>query len=81
MVVPKLRACCGWYQYILRGALFVSPQEDPQSFKVDVSYLYAGRFCLDIYFCDVFTLPIVKDTLADKGLDIDCKMRKGSVRA
>ena len=63
------------------GGVFVSPQDDPQSVKVDGSYLYDGRFCPDISFCDVFTLPIIKDTLAYKGLDIDCELRKGNVRA
>ena len=81
MVVTKLRACCGWYQAIHGGTLFASPQDDPQSVKADGSYLYDGRLCLDIDFCDVFTLPIIKDTLAYKGLYIACKLRKGNVRA
>ena len=82
MVVPKLRDCCGRYQAInVGGALFASPQYDLQSFKVGGSYLYYGRFCPYIDFCDVFTLPIIKNTLADKGLDIDFGLRKGNVRA
>ena len=81
MVVSKLLAFCGWYQAIHVGGLFASPQDNPQSFKADGSYLYDGRFCLDIDFCDVFTLPIIKNTLAYKGLDIDCELRKGNVRA
>ena len=70
-MVPKLRACCGWYQAIHGGALFAFPQDDPQSVKVGGSYLSDGRFFPDIDFCDVFTLPIIKDTLAEKGLDTD----------
>ena len=80
MVVPKLQACCGWHQYIHWGALFESPQGETQSVKVGGSYLYYGRFCPDIDLCDVFTLPIIKDTLAEKGLDIDFELRKGNVR-
>ena len=53
------------------GALFASHQDDPQSVKVGSSYLSGGRFFPDIDLCDVFTLPIIKDTLAYKGLDID----------
>ena len=79
--MPKLRACCGWYQAIHGGALFSSPQDDPQLVKVGCSYMYNGRLCPKIYFCDVFILTIIKDMLADKGLDIDCEMRKGNFRA
>ena len=38
-------------------------------------------FCPYIYFYDVFNFPIINDTLADKGLDIDFELRKGNVRA
>ena len=80
-VVTKMRAYCGWYQYIQGRALFASPQDDPQRLKVGGSYMFNGRFCPDIYFCHVFILTIIKDTLEDKVLDIDCKQRKGNVRA
>ena len=33
-------------------------------------------FCPYIYFCDVLTFPIIKDTLADKGLSIECELSK-----
>ena len=38
-------------------------------------------FCPDIDFFDVLAFPIIKDTLAEKGLSIDCKQRKVDVRA
>ena len=81
MLVPKLRACCEWYQAIHGWALFVSPQTDPHSVKVYGFYLSDGMFCPDIVFCYVFYLPIIKDTLAEKGLSIYCKLSKGDVRA
>ena len=81
MMVPKMRDCCGWHQAINGGALFASPQGDPPSVKSGVSYFSDGRFCIDIDCCDIFTLPIIKDRLADKGLDIDCELRKGNVIA
>ena len=81
MVVPKRCACCGWYQAIREGALFASPQADPQSVKVGGSYLYNGMFCPIMDFCDVFTFPIIKYTLADRGLGIDCELRKVNVSA
>ena len=80
-MVPKLRACCGWYQAIHGGELCASPQDNSQLVKFGGSYLSDGRFCPVIDFCDVFTLPIIKDTIAYKGLDIDCELRKGNVRA
>ena len=80
-MVPKLCACCGWYRNIHWGTLFLSPEDDPLSVKVGGSYPSDVRFCPDIDFCDVFTLPIIKDTLAYKGLYIACKLRKGNVRA
>ena len=80
-MVPKLRDCCGCYQYIHGGTLFAPPQDDPQSVKVDSSYLSDRMFCPYIYFYDVFNFPIINDTLADKGLDIDFELRKGNVRA
>ena len=40
-----------------------------------------GRFFPDIYFCDIFTFPIIKNTLAYKGLGIYCELRKGNIRA
>ena len=80
-MVTKLRACCGWYQAIHGGTLFASPQDYPQSVKGGGLYLSDGRFCPGIDLCDVFTFPIIKDTLADKGLDIDRKLSKGNVRA
>ena len=79
MVVPKLCDCCGWYQAIRGGALFASPQSDSQSVKVGGSYLSDGMFFPDIYFCDVFNSPIIKDTLADRVPVIECKLRKVNV--
>ena len=73
MVLLKLRAFCGWYQEIHEGVLFASSQDDPPSVKFGGSYLSDGMFCPDIDFCDVFTLSIIKDTLAYKGLDIYCE--------
>ena len=81
MVVTKLSACCGWYQAIHGGTLFAPPQDDPQSVKFGGSYLSDERFCPDIDFCGIFTLPIIKDTLAGNGLDIYCELRKGNARA
>ena len=77
----KMRACCGWCQDIHGGALFATPQGDCNSVKVGSSYMYDGRLCPYIDFCDVLTFNIIKDTLADKGLDIDCEPRKDNVRA
>ena len=71
MVAPKGRACYGWCQAIQGGVLFACPQDDPQLVKVGCLYLYNGRLCPKIYFCDVFILTIIKDMLADKGLGID----------
>ena len=48
--------------------------------KIGSSYLSDRRFCPDIDLCSVFNFPIIKDTLADKVLDIDYKRRKGNVR-
>ena len=36
-------------------------------------------FFPDIYFCDVFNLPIIKDTLAERVPGIDWKLRKVNV--
>ena len=80
MVVTKLSACCGWYQAIHGGTLFAPPQDDPQSVKVGGLYLSDGTFCPDLYLCHVFTLPIINDKLTDKGLDIDCELRKVNFR-
>ena len=80
-MTPKLLACYGWCQAIQGGVLFACPQDDPQLVKVGGSYLSDGRFRPNIYFCDVFTLPIIKDTLADKGLNIDCELVKVNARA
>ena len=63
------------------GKLFESPQDEPQSVKVVGLYLSDRRFCPDIDFRNVFTLEIIKDTLAEKGLYIDCELRKGNIRA
>ena len=80
-MLPNLHACFGWYQDIHGGTLFASPQCETQSVQVCGLYLSDERFCPDIDFCDVFTLPIIKDTLADKELDVDYETRKGNVRA
>ena len=74
-------ACCGWYQAIYGGTLFSPPQNDPQSVKVVGSYLSDVRFCPDIDLFDVFTLPFIKDTLADKVLAIAFELSKGNVRS
>ena len=55
------------------GGVFVPLQADPPPVKFGGSYLSDGMFCPDIDFCDVFTLSIIKDTLAYKGLDIYCE--------
>ena len=81
MVAPKGRVCYGWCQAIHGGTLFLSPQDDPQSVKFGGAYLSDERFCPDIDFCDIFTLPIINDTLAENGLDIYCGLRKGNARA
>ena len=57
------------------------PRDDPQSVKVGGLYLSDGMFCPYIDFFDVFTFPIIKYTIADKGLDIDYELRKINVRA
>ena len=44
------------------GALFASSQSDSQSVKVGGSYISDGMFFPYIYFCDVFNLPIIKNT-------------------
>ena len=72
IVVSKLHAFCGWYQAVHGGGLFAPPQDDPQSVKAKWSYLYDGRFCPRYRFLWSFHIPIIKDTLAYKGLDIDC---------
>ena len=79
--MTKLRAYCGWYQDIHGETLLSYTQDDPQPVKVDSSYLSDRMFCPYIYFYDVFNFPIINDTLADKGLDIDFELRKGNVRA
>ena len=63
------------------GTLFASPQSDPKSVKVGGTYLFGGIFCPDNDLCDFFTSPIIKDSLADKGLDVDCELRKGNISA
>ena len=76
-------ACLLWMvpSHLCGGVICIPPRTPFRTAAVGVSYMSGGVYFPDIYFCYVFTLPIINDTLSDKVLDIDCKARKGNASA
>ena len=76
-------ACLLWMvpRHPCGGVICIPPRRPFCSATVGVLYMSGGVYFPDIYFCDVFTFPIIKDTLSYKVLDIDCEVRKGNASA